>query len=239
MPWCPKCKSEYREGFRVCADCGCALVEELREDGPAASGPIEEIQGRETVPFTVEEREQIERIRESAAAQSVFQGNASYQDSSERADENRSAAWVLMVIGILGLIFVILSMAEVIPIKPGSPYLFNGVLASISLLFLVAGMVSMKSAKRFAAKGESENTLRSTMLDWCRENLSAEEIDSKVCTEDMQEEIRYFSRTSYIKEKLNHQFINLDQDFLDQFVDDSVYGMLFGQKTQDGSGRLE
>lgn len=32
MPWCPKCKSEYREGFTVCADCGCELVEEEQVD---------------------------------------------------------------------------------------------------------------------------------------------------------------------------------------------------------------
>lgn len=29
MPWCPSCKTEYREGFVECADCGCDLVEEL------------------------------------------------------------------------------------------------------------------------------------------------------------------------------------------------------------------
>ncbi len=29
--WCPNCKSEYREGFTVCADCGAALVANLRE----------------------------------------------------------------------------------------------------------------------------------------------------------------------------------------------------------------
>ncbi len=27
--WCPKCKSEYRPGFTVCADCGTPLVEQL------------------------------------------------------------------------------------------------------------------------------------------------------------------------------------------------------------------
>lgn len=29
MPWCPKCKNEYREGIRVCADCGTELVDTL------------------------------------------------------------------------------------------------------------------------------------------------------------------------------------------------------------------
>lgn len=29
MPWCPKCKNEYREGIEVCADCGTPLVKSL------------------------------------------------------------------------------------------------------------------------------------------------------------------------------------------------------------------
>jgi hypothetical protein len=32
MPWCPKCRSEYREGFESCSECGAALVEELPEE---------------------------------------------------------------------------------------------------------------------------------------------------------------------------------------------------------------
>ena len=32
MPWCPVCKSEYREGFTVCARCGVELVDELDSD---------------------------------------------------------------------------------------------------------------------------------------------------------------------------------------------------------------
>ena len=31
MPWCPKCRNEYREGFTVCADCGVELVDVLGE----------------------------------------------------------------------------------------------------------------------------------------------------------------------------------------------------------------
>lgn len=29
MPWCPICKTEYREGFYKCSDCGSDLVDEI------------------------------------------------------------------------------------------------------------------------------------------------------------------------------------------------------------------
>ena len=32
MPWCPKCKAEYQEGFTECTDCGILLVDSLEEE---------------------------------------------------------------------------------------------------------------------------------------------------------------------------------------------------------------
>jgi len=32
MPWCPKCKTEYRSGFTICVDCDIELVDELKAD---------------------------------------------------------------------------------------------------------------------------------------------------------------------------------------------------------------
>jgi hypothetical protein len=29
MPWCLECRTEYRDGFATCSDCGAALVDEL------------------------------------------------------------------------------------------------------------------------------------------------------------------------------------------------------------------
>lgn len=34
MPFCPKCKAEYREGYNKCKDCNIELVDELVEDIP-------------------------------------------------------------------------------------------------------------------------------------------------------------------------------------------------------------
>ncbi len=39
MPWCPKCRTEYRDGFTVCADCGAQLVDELPKAPERAAEP--------------------------------------------------------------------------------------------------------------------------------------------------------------------------------------------------------
>ena len=43
MPWCPKCKSEYREDYIVCADCGSKLVDDeqfMQMEAHALSGEL-------------------------------------------------------------------------------------------------------------------------------------------------------------------------------------------------------
>ncbi|HEX2058208.1 MAG TPA: DUF2007 domain-containing protein [Actinomycetota bacterium] len=36
--YCPRCGSEYRAGFRICADCGVELVDRLPDDQPDPIG---------------------------------------------------------------------------------------------------------------------------------------------------------------------------------------------------------
>lgn len=61
MPWCPKCKVEYREGFTHCNDCGAELVNEPennskeKKDPPTKSPRINKGQNRKTKIKLIEE----------------------------------------------------------------------------------------------------------------------------------------------------------------------------------------
>lgn len=151
-----------------------------------------------------------------------------YRKSSEQAEENRSSAWILLIVGIVGLTAMILGLVGVIPFRMGNSYLFYGVMTFMFLLFIVSGFASMKNAKVFDKKAESENTLRDEILKWCKENLSAEAVDAELGEdEQLPEEMLYFKRAQYIKDKLNHQFMNLEPEFLDSFIDEEIYDSIF------------
>ncbi len=40
MPYCPNCRTEYREGFTTCSDCDVPLVHELAPEVPCPDGEM-------------------------------------------------------------------------------------------------------------------------------------------------------------------------------------------------------
>ena len=154
-----------------------------------------------------------------------------YRDSSERASENRSSAWILLVMGGMGLLGAGLGIAGLLPVHFSNPYLTYGVMTAVFLLFIVAGIVSMKNAIIFERKAESENSLKDILLEWCRDSLHKDELDQQIGAEEIAtDEILYLKRFECLKIKLNHQFMNLDQGFLEKLIEDYVYDIVFEEK---------
>jgi hypothetical protein len=56
MPFCPKCRYEYKTGVEVCPDCGLKLVPELGEE-PAEELIDEELVCVATFPFEIPAQE--------------------------------------------------------------------------------------------------------------------------------------------------------------------------------------
>ena len=117
---------------------------------------------------------------------------ASYVNNTEKAENNRSSAYTLLIVGIAGFILVVLYFLDVIPVRGLNKYMISGVMGALFLLFIIMGCVSLRSARIFEKKAGSENNLTSEIKKWCMTNLSAKAIDESLHFDQEEEERRLF-----------------------------------------------
>lgn len=279
MPWCPKCRNEYREGIKICADCGTELVENLEEaaDNPLIfgdEGQMEELKKfltynqLKTVRVAKDEKEGVyelyvsdeERQKASMAVKVFLQQEAGmekeaegtagsgkeesmeagtgktipeykgvYLDSAKQAEENRSSGYMLTAAGGIGLAAIGLILAGIIKLPAGmiNKYIVCFTTGALFLLFFVMGILAIRSSKSLKERAESESSLTDEIKKWCENNVTAEGVDDGLFPEgEPGDEIKYFRRTDKLKAMISRQFMNLDEGFLDAFVDD-YYPVVF------------
>lgn len=149
-----------------------------------------------------------------------------YQSSASKAEDNRSSAYTLLAVGGIGFIVVVLILCNVIPLYQNagiSKYLVCGVMGAMFVLFIVFGFVSMRDSKLLLNKAKSETSLRSEISKWCQENLDRAAVDALVQAEEAEEELTeeemYYRRTEKMRSAIEDKFMNLDEAFVDDFVD--------------------
>lgn len=150
-----------------------------------------------------------------------------YRSSEAKAEDNRTSAYTLLLVGGIGFIAILLIFFDVIPLYRNAgitKYLVCGVMGAMFVLFIVFGFVSMRDSKLLLVKAKSENSLLSEITRWCRENLDGTAIDEEILEEgermeDLTEEEKYYRRTEKIRAAIDDKFMNLDEAFVDNFVD--------------------
>lgn len=213
MAWCPKCKCEYVDGIKVCADCGCELVASLNE------GTEEKEAAQETAPVFPTEGDDFEFDEEEPSPKY----HSLYINNEERAEENRTSAYTLLVVGGVGLVLIILFFTDVINLHLTliSKYMITGVMGVLFILFIIMGIVSMKNSRILKKKASKENMLTMEIRKWCKENLNKEQVDAQLECSDQPEELKYFQRFDYMKKAIQNQFMNLDEAYLDRLIEEA------------------
>lgn len=239
MPWCPKCKYEYVEGMTVCADCGSQLVDSLDEvqEPPKHEEPIyeamdemmeEEMAGEDAEDFPELPEDAANAVHMGRMMQQLKKGGV-YEDATKKAEEFKSGAYTLIIVGVLGLLALGLLISGVLPVRldPSSQFLMCLVMAFLFIVFIVMGVLSFKSYQTQASKAVRESALKDELVRYCMENMDTEEIDRAAgagC--DDPDEIRYFKRTEEMRRCITEHFLNLEEGYLDNFIDE-IYPKIF------------
>lgn len=177
------------------------------------------------------EKEEISSDTQKNDTQNMAGGTV-YQDNAARAEDNKSSAFTLLLVGGVGIVVIALCITDVISLNLSetSKYMVYGVMGALFILFLVMGVVSMRSSKIFAQKAQTDDNLTEEITKWCLTDLNKEIIDQMILEEDGEEEtseeMKYFKRTEKMRNLINEKFLNLDEAYLEHILDD-IYSEIF------------
>ncbi len=229
MAWCPVCKCEYKDGIKKCADCNVDLVDSLEA---LEEESIEKMDFSEMANvFETLDEEELEESEDEENLVIRTKKAGVYQDSAQLSSENKSSAYVLLGVGIVGIIVLILIMLDIIPIyfSLTSKIITSSVMGTLFIVFIVMGILSLKNAKKFEELAVTEGDLSKEIISYCLTNFFAETIDKSLFDEEWEnspEEVKYFKRIEYIRSLIMKQFMNLDDEYVDHMCDE-VYTKLY------------
>jgi hypothetical protein len=151
-------------------------------------------------------------------------------DSAERAEENRSSAWTLTLVGGIGLIVIILNLLNVIhlPFSGFNKYMVSGLMGALFIIFIIAGIISVKKTKTYSKAANVEKDNKAKIIEWCKENDIANQIDMAIENQfpDLPVEELYFRRYEGLKFYVFKNFESMSLPFLEHVIDE-IYDSLF------------
>ena len=163
----------------------------------------------------IEEEEGIELLQHS--------GNL-YESTDDKYKDNLSSAITFFVCGAAGIIILILNDIGILKfVTKGSSnfILVNVVLGLLFVGFIAIGFWSLKYSKKIKSNASIENEATDTIINWLNDNVTKEDIEGSY-NNDIAEEMKYFSRSSYIKNEINKKYPDLNDDIVDSIADEYI-----------------
>lgn len=154
-------------------------------------------------------------------------GDKTYVKKADKYEDVRSSSATMLIVGMLGIIFIILSLTKVIniPFSVTTAWLFYTIMSVVFVAFVIGGIVSYFKAVKLKDEAVVEDKKIDEINAWAKDNLTIDVVDSGL---DLNEsvEILYFSRAEKIKNTLMLQFEDVDEGLID-LLTENIYTKLY------------
>ena len=235
MPWCPKCKEEYREGITVCADCQVELVdslEDIEEESQDEALAVEDVEAADAASedgdydwdAEMSQEEKAERLAveleegmEAEDEEVLSSNNTSYVKKADAYQDLIGTGYTFVILSVLGLIYLLLCQLKVIPIQYNILALI--VLVAMFVLFIVIGINSFVKAKAIKELIGSEEEETEAVKEWLREHATLERMEQLRSPEDTEEEY-YLMLTERLTEELREIWPDTEEGYLELMVEE-------------------
>ncbi len=169
-----------------------------------------------------------EVVDENAPKSPDRRKGGSYEDKAAKAEEYKSSAVALIVVGALGIVALVLFWMGVLPFRMYGmgKIMFTGVMGFMFLVFFVMGFNSIKMYKTYVGVASKENTLIDEINAFMEERLTKEHVDGTLhisaaaAADDAEQARLYFARMEYMKRQILEAFPDLDMPLADKLADD-------------------
>ncbi len=147
----------------------------------------------------------------------VREPSKDFVKAKDRASDYKSSGWTFVIVGILILLFMILSIAGIIPY---STYLYIKIFFIVlGLCAVLVGVLSISKSKKIAATIDDEDKTEKELLDFLKQNITKEAVDKILNEEDEQEELVWMKITESAKALLLKQFPDTNAEYADELID--------------------
>ena len=231
MPFCPVCKCEYVEGIENCPDCNVPLVDSLEESEEETEfSEIENLDEDEIVEEVeknlipgLDEMPSMEEIEERLEQQKKLTELISYKSKADLISENRSGAFALLSVGIVGGAVLILNALKVIklPIYGFSLISLNVIMGAFFGAFVLFGIISCLKIKKLKPAAAHEAELIPKIQAFVEERIPDYKVDEELSTEEA-----YLVKCDMAVKDVEENFPDLEPGFayyvVDKYVGDSL-----------------
>lgn len=233
MPWCPVCKYEYKDGIKLCADCGAELVDVLEDNNPEPSEEVIAVVADETEDeFSENDENELspEEVMEMVKSRPRPTKIDTFVKASDRAENYRSSAFALLIVGGFGIVFLILAYLGIIKIALAANIniLFYAVMGFMFIVFIVVGIKSLSAAKVIQSTSKDEEDLTNKIYEYMRTEFTKDSIDEMAIKDEivLSEEEKFFPRSIVMRNLINEKFGELDDAFMTELVE-NAYSEMF------------